>query len=97
MRVNPIPTPISFEEFRRLIAQELQVAEEKVVPEASFINDLMADSVQLVEMMLRMEEKGIAIPIEAAWEVETVGDAYRVYVESITGRAQPAYLARHAS
>jgi hypothetical protein len=31
--------------------------------------------------MLRLEEMGITIPIEAAWEVETVGDAYAVYTQ----------------
>jgi acyl carrier protein len=73
--------PISFAEFRQIIAEELQVEEGKVVQEASFIDDLFADSIQLVELMLRMEETGIDIPVEAAWEVETVGDAYRLYRE----------------
>lgn len=52
---------------------------EKVVPEASFVEDLLADSIQLVEMMLYMEEEGISIPMESAWEIETVGDAYQLY------------------
>jgi len=76
---KPQKDPIPFEEFRRIIAEELQVEEEKVVREASFIDDLLADSIQLVELMLRMEEMGINIPVEAAWEVETVGDAYKLY------------------
>jgi len=76
---EPQKDPIPFEEFRRIIAEELQVEEEKVVREASFIDDLLADSIQLVELMLRMEEMGINIPVEAAWEVETVGDAYKLY------------------
>ena len=73
---------ITFEEFRRIIAEELDVDEEQVVPEASFVEDLMADSIQLVEMMLRLEERGISIPMEKAWQVRTVGDAYRLYTES---------------
>jgi acyl carrier protein len=72
---------IPFEEFRRIIAQELQVNEEQVVREASFMEDLLADSIQLVELMLRMEDEGIRIPMEAAWEVQTVGDAYQIYRE----------------
>jgi acyl carrier protein len=44
---------------------------------------MLADSIQLVELMLRMEEMGIKIPIEAAWEVQTVGDAYGVYRKSV--------------
>lgn len=72
-------TPMSFEEFRRVIAQELQVEESTVVPEASFVEDLFADSIRLVEMMLHMAEKGIGFPIEEAWGVRTVGDAYQLY------------------
>jgi acyl carrier protein len=79
--------PIPFEEFRRVIAQELQMEEGKIVREASLVNDLHADSIQLVELMLRMEEMGIEIPIEAAWDIETVGDAYQVYRRHIVQRA----------
>jgi acyl carrier protein len=76
--------PFSFEVFRDIIARGLQVEREKVVPEASFVEDLLADSIQLVEMMLCMEEAGISIPIEAAWEIETVGDAYQLYKQHAT-------------
>jgi acyl carrier protein len=78
---------ITFEEFRRIIAQELQIEESQVVDDASFVEDLMADSIKLVEMMLRMEEMGIDIPLESAWEVQTVGDAYRVYSEHASSQA----------
>jgi acyl carrier protein len=80
---NPIP----FEEFRRVIAQELQMEEGKIVREASLVNDLHADSIQLVDLMLRLEEMGIEIPIEAAWDIETVGDAYQVYRQHVVQRA----------
>jgi acyl carrier protein len=80
---NPIP----FEEFRRVIAQELQMEEGKIVREASLVNDLHADSIQLVDLMLRMEEMGIEIPIEAAWDIKTVGDAYRVYRQHVVQTA----------
>jgi acyl carrier protein len=49
------------------------------VRDASFVDDLFADSIRLVEMMLRLKEEGITIPMEEAWNVRTVGDAYRVY------------------
>ena len=71
--------PMPFEEFRRLVARELQVEESKVVAEASFVDDLAADSIRLVEMMLRLADQGITIPMEDAWNVRTVGDAYEVY------------------
>ena len=72
-------TPIPFEEFKLLVAEQLHVEEEKVRQEASFIDDLMVDSIQLVDLMLKLEALGINIPIEEAWDVRTVGDAYRLY------------------
>lgn len=77
---------ITFEEFRRIVAEELDVDESQVLPEASFVEDLMADSIQLVEMMLHLEERGIRIPLEAAWQVRTVGDAYRLYAQTLDAR-----------
>ncbi len=79
MSERPSEGHATFEEFRRVIAQELQVEEGRVVPGASFVEDLFADSVQLVKLMLCMEEMGIGIPMERAWEIETVGDAYQLY------------------
>ncbi|MBN1640707.1 MAG: acyl carrier protein [Anaerolineae bacterium] len=79
MTDQPTQEQVSFGRFQQIIAQELQVDQSKVVREASFTEDLCADSIQLVNLMLRLEEMGITIPIEAAWEVETVGDAYAVY------------------
>jgi acyl carrier protein len=82
MTAKSSKAPITFEEFKHLVADGLQVDESKVVPEASFVSDLMVDSIKLVELMLGLEENGINIPMEAAWDVQTVGDAYRVYKES---------------
>lgn len=79
------PLPVSFEEFRQLIARELQIDEAKVVEDAAFVEDLQADSIRLVELMLRLEDQGIQIPLEAAWEIRTVGDAYRLYREQFAG------------
>lgn len=59
------------------MARELEVDEERVVPEASFFSDLCVDSIRMVDMMLRPEELGINIPLEVAWEIDTVEDAYR--------------------
>ena len=83
MTEHPAEQRVSFDEFQQIIARELQVDESRVVRDASFTQDLLADSIQLVNLMLRLEEMGITIPIEAAWEVETVGDAYTVYSEHV--------------
>ena len=84
---------ITLDEFRCLVAQELGVDVSRVTPDASFVEDLLADSIKLVEMMLRLEDVGVYIPLEAAWEVQTVGDAYRLYVEYAEGAARPAMVA----
>lgn len=77
------PSVLTFEEFRDIIARELMIAREKIVPEASFIEDLLVDSIRMMDMMLRLEESGLSIPLEAAWSIETVGDAYQQYREHV--------------
>ncbi|MFL7807421.1 MAG: acyl carrier protein [Anaerolineae bacterium] len=79
MSQEPSAGHVTFDEFKHIVAEELQVAEDKVTPEASFLGDLFADSLRLVQLMLHMEEMGISIPMERAWQVETVGDAYQLY------------------
>jgi len=73
---------IPFEKFRKLVAEHLEIDEAKVVAEASFAEDLLADSIQLVDLLLRFDEQGISIPLEEAWQVRTVGDAYQVYLKA---------------
>ena len=79
MMDNPPKNPLPFEDFKRILADELQIEESRIVPEASFLGDLMVDSIKLVELMLTLEENGFTIPLEAAWDVVTVGDAYNLY------------------
>ena len=57
---------LSFEQFKKFVAQELMVDEEEIIPQASFIEDLLVDSIRMVEMILRLEEKGLGIPLETA-------------------------------
>ena len=79
--------PLSFEKFRDILADALNVSREKITPNASFINDLAVDSIRMVEMLLRMEELGVSVPPEAAWDIRTVGDAYDFYVKSVGSAA----------
>jgi acyl carrier protein len=87
--MSDAPHPVTFEEFRRLVARELQVDEARVVAGASFTEDLFADSIRLVEMMLRLADQGITIPMEDAWNVRTVGDAYEVYSRHLSAVEPP--------
>jgi acyl carrier protein len=61
---------------RELIADRLKLDIEQVQPAAKFIEDLGADSLDIVEMIMQMEEDfGITIPDEDAEKIKTVGDA----------------------
>jgi acyl carrier protein len=64
------------DELRKLVAEQLGVNEKQVKPEASFAEDLGADSLDLVELIMVLEEKfGIEIPDEEAEKLVTVQDA----------------------
>ena len=59
-----------------IIVEQLSVDKDKVVPGASFVDDLGADSLDLVELIMAMEEAfGIEIPDEVAEKITTVQDA----------------------
>jgi acyl carrier protein len=61
---------------REIIVNELGVEAEKVTPDASFVEDLGADSLDTVELVMAFEEEfGIDIPDEDAEKLRTVGDA----------------------
>jgi acyl carrier protein len=64
------------ERVKKITVQHLDVEASKVVPEASFIDDLGADSLDIVELVMAFEEEfGIEIPDDAAETIQTVGDA----------------------
>jgi acyl carrier protein len=66
---------------REIIVNELGVEAEKVTPEASFVEDLGADSLDTVELVMAFEEEfGMEIPDEDAEQLQTVGDAIK-YIE----------------
>ena len=65
-----------FERVRTIIVEQLGVEEEQVTMEASFREDLEADSLDLVELIMAFEEEfGGDISDEEAQQIETVGDA----------------------
>ncbi|MGF1571157.1 MAG: acyl carrier protein [Nodosilinea sp.] len=65
-----------FEKVQKIVTEQLGVDEAEVKPEASFANDLGADSLDTVELVMALEEEfGIEIPDEAAESIATVQDA----------------------
>lgn len=70
------------DKVKSIIAEQLGVKPEEVKPEASFIDDLGADSLDTVELVMALEEEfGIEIPDEDAEKITTVGDAIK-YIEN---------------
>ena len=66
------------ERVKKIVVEHLGVDEAKAVPEASFIDDLGADSLDTVELVMAFEEEfGIEIPDDAAESIVTVGDAVK--------------------
>jgi acyl carrier protein len=64
------------EQVKEIIVEQLSVNAEEVVPEASFVDDLGADSLDLVELIMVMEEKfGQEIPDDDAAKLQSVQDA----------------------
>lgn len=65
-----------FEKVKEITVEQLGVEEDAVTMEASFINDLEADSLDIVELMMALEEEfDIEIPDEDAEKISTVADA----------------------
>jgi acyl carrier protein len=61
---------------KELICQQLEVSEEQLKPEASFVDDLKADSLAVVELVLALEQEfNLEIPDEDTEQIKTVKDA----------------------
>ena len=73
------------QKVKEIICEQLGMSEEEVTLDASFIEDLGADSLDLVELVMRFEEEfDIEIPDEDAEKIQSVRDAY-AYVEQHKG------------
>lgn len=71
-----------FEKVQKIIAEGLGVDVEAVVESASFKEDLQADSLDLFEMVMALEEEfGVEIPSEDLNKIETVGDVMKYLQE----------------
>jgi acyl carrier protein len=64
------------EQVSKIVVEQLGATRDEIVPEASFIEDLGADSLDIVELVMAMEETfDIEIPDEDAEKIQTIGDA----------------------
>lgn len=73
---------VDVEKVKEIVAEQLGVDADEVTDEASFIDDLGADSLDTVELVMALEEEfGVEIPDEDAEQIATVKDAI-AYIES---------------
>jgi len=69
------------ERVRKVVVEQLEVSDDQVTPEASFVDDLGADSLDTVELVMALEEEfGIEIPDDQAENIAQVKDAVK-YIE----------------
>ena len=81
---NKIKMEIFKEKFIALIIEKCGVEKEQVTPEAKFMDDLGADSLDMVEMVMEFEKEfKIQIPDEVAEEIKTVADAEKYILNTL--------------
>jgi len=72
-----------FERIRSLLAEQLEIDKDEITPETNIMEDLGADSLDIVELLTTIEEElGIVITDEAAHNLHTVGDVV-TFIEAI--------------
>ena len=77
----------TFDRVKKVVVEQLEVSEEEVTPTASFVDDLGADSLDVVELVMGLEEEfDVEIPDEDAEKIATVGDAI-AYIDEKTKSA----------
>jgi len=82
--------PATFDKVKKIIVEQLGVEENEVTPEASITDDLGADSLDQVELVMAFEtEFNIDIPDEEAEKIKTVGDAVAKIDQMTAGAGSP--------
>lgn len=72
-----------FDTVRRLLADQLDIDEEEITMDSTLLEDLGADSIELVDLIMSVEEEyNIEVPDDAADDIRTVGDAVH-YIENL--------------
>ncbi len=77
----------TFDRVKKVVVEQLEVSEDEVTPTASFVDDLGADSLDVVELVMGLEEEFyVEIPDQDAEKIATVGDAI-AYIDDKTKAA----------
>ncbi|MBQ1545604.1 MAG: acyl carrier protein [Clostridia bacterium] len=74
-----------FEKLREILADELELSEDEITMESDLVEDLGADSMAVVDLIMSIEDEfGVEVPDEDVEKVKTIGDAVR-YIEAKIG------------
>lgn len=74
-----------FETIRKLLADQLDLEESEITMDSTLLEDLGADSIELVDLVMSIEDEyGIEVPDDATDDIRTVGDAVR-FIENLVG------------
>lgn len=77
---------MEFETLKKALAEQFSVNEDDITPDTSLLDDLGADSLDLVELIMAMEEEfDIEIPDDDVEQIKTVGDAVNYIKEKVQG------------
>ncbi len=69
------------EKLQKIIAEQLEIDEKDITPDSDIVDDLGADSLDIVDLVMSIEDEfGIEVPDEAVEEIKTVHDAVK-YIE----------------
>lgn len=73
-----------YEKFVELLSELLDISKEKILPESHFLNDLQADSIDMVDLNMQIEEVfDVRVPDDAQEKIETVKDAVAFIMEKL--------------
>lgn len=73
-----------FDKVKGVIVEQLNVEEDDVNEDAAFVDDLGADSLDIVELVMALEEEfGVSIPDESAEKIKSIGDAVDFIAENL--------------
>ena len=66
---------MTFEKVKKMLAEQLNIEEDKITPDSDIINDLKADSLDVFQMLMSLEEEfDISVPDEKAQELKKISD-----------------------
>jgi acyl carrier protein len=85
----------TFDRVKKVVVEQLDVSEDEVTPDASFVEDLGADSLDVVELVMGLEEEfDVEIPDEDAEKITTVQEAAAISSRRPVSRPTPDELTR---